>query len=130
MAKLKHMPNNKHKGLFIYCHVCKKHFSWTRKTTLRNSKKVKEEPLCGETGKNYATCKNFEKHRFKSRLHVPGSDGRKASRTHDATNYVDAVIQAIDFEKEFNAELQGLRQPIEIRNRHYLFDVQLRYIDF
>ncbi len=130
MAKRKHMPNNKHKGLFIYCHVCKKHFSWTRKTVLRNTKKVKEEPTCGETGKNYSTCKNFEKHRYKSRLHVPGSDGRKASKTHDATNYADAVIQAIDFEKEFKAELLGLGQPTEIKNRQYLFDIQLRYIDF
>lgn len=130
MTKRKHMPNNKHKGLFIYCHVCKKHFSWTRKTVLRNSKKVKEEPICGETGKNYSTCKNFEKHRYKSRLHVPGSDGRKASKTHEATNYTDAVMQAIDFEKEFKVELQGFGQPIEIRNRQYLFDVQLRYIDF
>lgn len=49
MAKRKHIPKNKHKELFIYCHECKKHFSWTCKTTLRNRKKVKEEPTCRET---------------------------------------------------------------------------------
>lgn len=128
--KRKKLPKKKHKGLFIYCSDCKKYFSWTNKNSKdKNGKLVKLEPECGSSKTNFSTCKSFEKHRFKSRIHLPGSNDRKISRTLGTTSYADAVIQAIEFEKEVRLEMKLGAHQSSIK-RYYLFDAQIQYIDF
>jgi len=127
----KKLPSKKHKGLFIYCSKCKKYFSWTQKKTINSQgKSQKMEPECGETQKNLSSCKFPNRHRYKSRLHVPGTYGRRISKTHESESYSDAVVEAIEFEQGFKAEMQIGRKVSQTSQRHYLFDVQIQYIDF
>ncbi|EDP96490.1 tyrosine-type recombinase/integrase [Kordia algicida OT-1] len=131
MAKRKHLPSNKHKGLLIYCYKCKKNFSWTKRYIKQeNGIHTKEENTCGLTKKNFSKCKEHEIHKYKSRIHIPGTRDKKAVKTHDAETYDQAVSQAIEFENEF----KGIREidfnPEVSPRRHYLIDAQVLYMDF
>lgn len=129
--KRKKLPQKKHKGLFIYCSDCKKYFSWTNKNkTDNNGKLEKTEPSCGKDNSNFSNCKSYDRHRFKSRIHLPGSNDKKISRTLGATSYADAVIQAIEFEKEMRMDMKLGSRGQSSAKRYYLFDAQIRYIDF
>lgn len=129
--KRKKLPTKKHKGLYIYCTDCKKYFSWTNRTIKQKSgESTTEEAICGDSKKKFSSCKSFVKHRFKSRIHIPGSNDRKASRTFEATSYADAVIQAIEFEKEFKMNIKLDQTNDASYKRHYLFDTQIMYLDF
>ena len=131
--KRKKLPNKKHKGLYIYCSVCSKYFSWTQKNEKDiNGVREKKEPLCGDSGKKFSTCKSFVKHRYRARVHIPGSGKGTVSRTFDVTQYKDAVKQAIEFADEFNREMQpaSATNGVQSGKRYYLFDAQLQYIDF
>ena len=130
MAKRKHLPSNRHKGLYVYCSTsgCKRHFSWTRRTVDIDAKQVKEEAICKLSGGKYSNCKHFENHRFKSRLHIPGTSHGVRSKTYEATTYQEAVIEAVEFENEFKGIVNPLESSISISNRHYLFETQKKYI--
>lgn len=130
MAKRKHLPNKRHKGLFVYCHVCKKHFTWTRRFVIKDGKQIKEEPICGKTNGKYSTCDNFPIHKYKSRLHIPGSTGKRAVKTHKASSYDDAVFEAVEFEKEFKGANELIINTQVSAKRHYLIDIQVLYMDF
>jgi integrase len=75
MSKL-HLPKNPYKGLKIFCKVC---------------------------NKDNANCKHYDDQVYRVRVHVPGSQKSVKTKKLDAANYVDAVIEAIAFEKELNA---------------------------
>ncbi|WP_271769081.1 hypothetical protein [Aquimarina algiphila] len=119
--------------MYIYCSTCKNHFAWTSKNTKDEDGKMKKtEPKCGFTKSNLSTCKNFYKHKYKVRVHIPDSNEREISKTLEATTYKDAVMEAIEFEEEF---IQSLRANSEIVVKHqgtrgYLFDAQIAYLDF
>ena len=130
MAKRKHLPNKRHKGLFVYCHVCKKHFTWTRRFKIVNKKQVKEEPECGKTKKGYSTCQEFAIHKYKSRLHIPGTKGKRAVKTHESSSYDGAVSEAIEFERDFKASKEIVMNPEVSAKRYYLIDIQVLYMDF
>jgi site-specific recombinase XerD len=70
------LPKNPYKGLKIFCKTC---------------------------NKDNANCKHFDSQVYRVRLHVPGSKNSVKTRKIEATDYSDAVIEVIAFEKELNA---------------------------
>ncbi len=72
MSKLK-LSKNPHKGLKIYCRKC---------------------------NKDNSNCKHFESQVYRVRIHVPGTQNEVRAKQLESTNYNDAVIEAIAFEKE------------------------------
>ena len=80
--------------------------------------------------KKLSRCNNIERHRFKFRLHVPRTNGKKMGKILNVESYSDAVIEAIDFEQEFRSEIQIGRNLSQGSKRYYLFDAQIQYIDF
>ncbi|WP_430409191.1 tyrosine-type recombinase/integrase [Kordia sp.] len=130
MAKKKKLPNKKHKGLYIYCSVdgCKKNFSWTNKTIEKDGKNVQIEPLCKLTNRKFSNCKNFQFHKYKSRLHVPGTKSGTISKVLDAENYKEAVVKAVDFENEFKGNVESSDEFEFNITRYYLLQSQKQYI--
>jgi len=129
--KRKKLPNKRHKGLYLYCNECNKYFTYTKLTVKENDGKViKKEPKCGKSKSKLSSCKNPEKHRYKSRLHYPGQNKKIISNTLSAETYNEAVIQAIAFEEEFKAKLSFTDVSEDTAKRVYLFDAQIRYLDF
>ncbi|WP_046758013.1 site-specific integrase [Kordia jejudonensis] len=128
----KKLPNNKHKGLYIYCNNCSKYFSYTNITITdkETGKKIKKEPTCGKSKKKLSSCKFPEKHRFKSMLHYPGQNTSIKSKTLDAQTYEEAVIKAIEFEQEFEAEIMADGVPTKVSDRFYLRNAQIEYIEY
>ncbi len=54
----------------------------------------------------------------------------RASKTFDVTNYNDAVIQAIQFRKEYTEELLSIQtQACNHRKAVFLIDVQIAYLN-
>lgn len=132
MSTRKKLPSNKHKGLYIYCNKCFKYFSNTTTGYVdkETGKLVRKEPKCGESGKRLSICKFSEKHKYKSRLHYPGQNGNYKSRTLDAETYQEAVIKAIEFENEFEAEIMSSGVPTKVSDRHYLRNAQIEYLEY
>ena len=99
MEKLK-LPKNPHTGLKIYCHKCKR-----------------DNP----------TCNHYDIQRYKVRIHVPGTKNKKITKVLDATNYNDAVVQAIELEKEL--KLNNYEKVIvsEAGNDYSISDAVIRY---
>ncbi|EDP94688.1 hypothetical protein U8527_07000 [Kordia algicida OT-1] len=129
--KRKKLPSKRHKGLFLYCNECKKYFSYTKTTVKQgNGTVIRKEPECGKSKSKLSRCKSPEKHRYKSRLHYPGQNQRIISNTLNAETYNEAVTQAIAFEEEFKAKLSFTELPYDTNKRVYLFDAQIRYLDF
>ena len=128
----KKLPNKKHKGIYIYCNKCFKYFSYTNMTvTEKETNKVtKKEPNCGISKKKLSTCKFPDKHRYKSMLHYPGQNKGIKSRTLEAETYSEAVIKAIEFEHEFEAEIMSLGVPVKVSDRHYLKNAQIEFLEY
>jgi integrase len=70
------LPKNPHKGLKIFCKKCNED----------NSK-----------------CRHYDNQVYRVRIHVPGSKNTVKTKVIEATEYDDAVIEAIAFKKELNA---------------------------
>jgi len=70
------LPNNPHKGLKIYCKTCR----------VDNAK-----------------CKHYDQQVYRIRLYIPGNSDSVRTKMLEATNYKDAVIESVDFEKELKA---------------------------
>lgn len=99
MEKLK-LPKNPHTGLKIYCHRCKR-----------------DNP----------TCNHYDIHRYKVRIHVPGTKNKKVTKVLDAKNYNDAVVQAIELEKELKSNNYQKVIVSEIGNDYSIADAVVRY---
>ena len=97
--KLK-LPKNPHTGLKIYCHKCKR-----------------DNPKCD----------HYDIHRYKVRIHVPGTMNKKFTKVIDVTNYNDAVLEAIVFEKELKANNYQKVIVSEIGNDYSIVDAVVRY---
>lgn len=98
MKPLKIPKNKRIKGLYTYCNKCK--------TTTMSGK-------CGQTKKRIATCKFPEKHRFKAKFAVPGTDGKqRPPKTFDTRDIDEAIKLTIDFEKELtNTNYHTVMEP-------------------
>lgn len=75
MTKLT-LPKKSFKGLKIYCNQCLK---------------------------DNSGCKHYDKQVYRVRIHVPGTLKSVKTKKLNSTNYSDAVLEAIAFEKELNA---------------------------
>jgi len=125
--------SKKHKGLMIYCsnNSCKKYFTWTQKSYKKNDRIIYRDATCGITGKGYGTCKSLDKHYYKMRLYLPVSSNASISRTLKADNYLDAVREAIDFEKEIKEQKNDISIAQQTKNKPtmvYLLNAQSAYI--
>ena len=131
MNRKKIPPRNKHKGLFVYCSKCKSHFSWTHKK-IKNEQAnlVNIEPNCKDSGKQLSKCKFQSKHYYKSRLHMPGDNKRIVSKTFDVSKYNDAIVLAIEFENHIKNSHHEYDIKESKNTRHYLFDTEIKYLDF
>jgi integrase len=70
------LPQNPHKGLKIFCRTCR----------VDNPK-----------------CNHFDRQVYRVRIHIPGNSESVRTKFLEATNYNDAVIECVDFEKELKA---------------------------
>ncbi|MDH7448408.1 tyrosine-type recombinase/integrase [Aquimarina sp. 2201CG14-23] len=105
--KRKELPQQKHKGLFIYCNRCRKNFSWTHKFIKSNKGITKvEEPICNETTTVFSLCNFFKDHRYKVRVYLPNKKGKTKSKNLSSVDYNNAILEAIDFEKKIKSEVQ------------------------
>jgi integrase len=75
MSKLT-LPLKPHKGLKIFCNKCKKD----------NSK-----------------CKHYTNQVYRVRIHIPGTKNTVRTMVLEATDYEDAIVEAIAFKKEIKA---------------------------
>ena len=125
MKSLK-LPKNKHKGMFVYCSKCKKHFSWTEKT--EGKKKV--EPQCGKSDNVLSKCPFPQNQKYKVRYHISGSNDAKASKSFETRNYNEAVIQAIEIENEVKNNVELISEKKKPDKIHYLVDCQVAYLDY
>lgn len=131
--KKKKLPNQKQKGIYIYCcnSQCRKYFSWTNKNIKNDDETFsKTEPLCGISKKKLSSCKHHDKHKYIVRLHIPGSNDRKISKTLNAETYQEALVQAVEYENEFKHSIKYSDSIERPSKRHYLFDTQIKYMDF
>jgi integrase len=70
------LPQNPHKGLKIFCRTCR----------VDNPK-----------------CKHYDRQVYRVRIHIPGNSNSVRTKFLEATNYNEAVIESVDFEKELKA---------------------------
>lgn len=73
-------------GLYTYCSKCER---------------LIENRICSMTGKRLSTCKNTNKHMFKSIIAVPGTNGKKRKTKIFKTRDLNKAIELkLEFEKE------------------------------
>ena len=70
------LPKNAHKGLKIFCKTCRV-----------------DNPR----------CRHYSRQVYRVRVHIPGNSNSIKTKVLDATNYNEAVIECIDFEKELKS---------------------------
>lgn len=99
MKKIK-LPKNPHKGMKIYCHKCKR-----------------DNP----------TCNHFDIHRYKVKIHIEGSNNKKKTKVLTATDYDEAVKQAIEFRQELKLNNYFLEQVVEVSNDYSILDAVIHY---
>lgn len=100
MSKLK-LPKNPHKGLKVFCKKC----------NTDNSK-----------------CKHFDDQIYRVRIHVPGSKNSVKTKKIEATDYYNAVIEAIAFEKELIANNFSIIKNLSGEGNDYsIIDAAIRY---
>src|ERR1041384_1637574 len=80
-----HIPNGKgYKSLRVYCYRCK---------TLVYDR-------CKETDQKIERCKYGKDHRFKVIVPIPGEKYARKTKTLETRNLLEAIEQAVQFEKE------------------------------
>tara|TARA_R110000868_G_scaffold1859_1_gene14813 strand:- start:109 stop:1374 length:1266 start_codon:yes stop_codon:yes gene_type:complete len=99
MNKLK-LPKSPYKGMKIYCHKCKR-----------------DNP----------TCKHFDAHKFKVKIHVAGGGNKKRTKVLTSKDYAKAVIEAIEFEKDLIANNYERLVQVEDGNDYSILDAVLQY---
>lgn len=70
------LPKNPYKGMKIFCKTC---------------------------NKDNSNCRHFDNQVYRVRVHVPGTKNSVKTKKLESTNYSDALLEAIAFEKELNA---------------------------
>jgi hypothetical protein len=70
------LPLNPHKGLKIFCRTCR----------IDNPK-----------------CNHYNQQLYRVRIHIPGNSKSVRTKFLEATNYNEAVIECVDFEKQLKA---------------------------
>ena len=70
------LPKNAHKGLKIFCKTCRV-----------------DNPR----------CRHYSRQVYRVRVHIPGNSNSIKTKVLDATNYSEAIIECIDFEKELKS---------------------------
>jgi len=70
------LPKNAHKGLKIFCKTCRV-----------------DNPR----------CRHYNRQVYRVRVHIPGNSNSIKTKVLDATNYSEAIIECIDFEKELKS---------------------------
>ena len=90
MTKPLKIPKGKGvKGLYVHCFKCKK--------SVMGGK-------CGLTQKRLSTCKHADKHAFRAKFAVPGTNGsQRPSKTFETRELNEAIKLAIDFEDELKS---------------------------
>lgn len=90
--------------------------------------------FCKTCNRDNAKCKHYDSQIYRVRIHVPGSLKLVKTRVIDATEYDDAVIEAIAFKKELNANdfttfenLLDDDADIEKGNDYSIFDALIKY---
>jgi integrase len=95
------LPRNPHKGLKIFCNTCKRD----------NSK-----------------CKHFDNQHYRIRIHIPGTIKGIKSKVLSAVEYKEAVIEAINFEKELIATDYSLSEDhLGNGNDYSIVDAVIRF---
>lgn len=95
------LPKNAHKGLKIFCKKCNED----------NSK-----------------CKHYDNQTYRVRIHVPGSKSTVKTRVISATDYDDAVIEAIAFKKELNSNnFKTIESTLDEGNDYSILDACIKY---
>jgi integrase len=74
--KILTLPQHPHKGLKIFCRTCR----------IDNPK-----------------CNHYDRQAYRVRIHIPGNSDSIRTKFLEATNYNDAVIECVDFEKQLKA---------------------------
>jgi len=130
--KKKKLPQNKLGGLFVYCSDCNKYFSFLyRNVKLDSGNTVRREALCGRTKRNYSSCKSIDKHKYKIRVHVPGTQGGKISRTLSSETYDEAIAEAIQTKKDLLLGIAKTNQAETQKDRSpYLIEAEVTYLDY
>lgn len=99
MKKLK-LPKNPHTGLKSYFHRCKR-----------------DNP----------TCNQCDIHKYKVKIHIKGGENKKRTKILVATNYYDAVKEAINFEDELILNNYYIAAEEEVGNDYSIFDAVIQY---
>ena len=103
MQKPLHIPSGKHTtGLTVYCYRCKTNVS----------------ELCRETGKPIARCPFGDRHAFKVYVSVPKTKNERRTKKLDTRDVNEAVIQAIQFEKEVKEGSSMKNSLVESKEQH------------
>lgn len=107
MSKLT-LPKNPYKGLKIFCKTC---------------------------NKDNANCKHYNNQVYRVRIHIPGTKNSVRTKKIEATDYREALKEAIAFEEELNAcdfttivSTEIEKQVEEVNGNDYsLADAAIRY---
>lgn len=95
------LPKRHHIGLKIYCNKCK----------IDNPK-----------------CKHYDQQIYRVRIHVPGSDKKVKVKVLKARDYSDAVIEAVEFEKQLIANnFSKMEQVVDQGNDYSIIDAFIKY---
>lgn len=105
------LPKNPYRGLKIFCKTC---------------------------NKDNSNCKHFDNQVYRVRVHVPGTKNSVKTKKLESTNYTDALLEAIAFEKELNAtDFTTIGNPIieklveeEKGNDYSLADAVIKYSQY
>ncbi|MNK07658.1 site-specific tyrosine recombinase XerC [compost metagenome] len=100
--KLK-LPKKPYKGIKIYCNLCKK-----------------DNP----------SCKHFDRHTYRMRLHVPGTKNSTKVRVLESRDYDGAVEEAIEFKREMIACNYVSAIVTPEGNDYSLADAILKYLQY
>lgn len=84
MDELKLLKNIKVKGLFVYCTKCK----------------IKVTNKCGSSGKRISSCDDKDKHKYKVKVWIPGSNGAVKTKLLETRNDNEATLQAFAYRAE------------------------------
>lgn len=95
------LPKRHHPGLKIFCRKCNED----------NSK-----------------CKHYENQTYRVRIHVPGSKNTVKTKVIKATDYCEAVIEAIEFEKKLNVNnFSTIESTPDEGNDYSVVDALIKY---
>lgn len=99
------LPQNPHKGLKIFCRTCRV-----------------DNPR----------CTHYERQVYRVRIHIPGNSDRVRTKFLEATNYNEAVIECVDFEKKLKSN--GYERTIvafsETSTDYTLGDAVVKYREY